>query len=472
MPSHSGKSRARVLVAEDDATTRLFVEAALNKAGLDVVSLESGEQALERLAGDRFDLVLADIRMPGMSGLELLSHLRSSAPDLPVMLMTAHGSVEAAVEAMRQGATDYVTKPLDPDDLEHRVNKALSYKRLEVENRWLHDELAASFRPGRIVGVSRAMREVVQTIEKMAQSDATVLLTGETGTGKELVARALHYGGPRAGGPFVAVNCAALPANLVESELFGHVKGAFTGAHRDHPGKLEAAHKGTLLLDEVGDLPPDIQPKLLRAIQERASERVGSHKPRRVDVRFVAATNRNLEELVEQGRFREDLYYRLAVVPIHVPPLRDRPEDIGPLARHLVLQMTGGEAPELTEGAVTALSKRAWRGNVRELANVLERTLALHDEGPVIADELPPEGSGARAAPAPSAPQTAEAGAYLVALPAEGAPLDDMVRDLIVQALEAKNWNQSAAARFLRIPRHVLQYRLAKFGITPPENKP
>jgi two-component system NtrC family response regulator len=308
------------------------------------------------------------------------------------------------------------------------------------------------------------MRTVVETIERLAPMKHTVLITGESGTGKELLARALHFGGPRANGPFIAVNCAALPSGLIESELFGSAKGAFTGAFKDRAGKIEAADGGTLFLDEVAELPMEVQPKLLRVLETLSVERVGENKLREVDLRLVAATNKDPEALVEKGEFREDLYYRLAVVPVKIPPLRSRPEDIGPLARYLVWSIAGDEAPELTDEAIAALSARPWPGNVRELANVLERTLALHEGGPITDESL-----FGTTQPLRAAPTRPSEGSPRVTLPAEGAALDDMVRDLLVQALERQRWNQSAAARLLKVPRHVLQYRMEKFGIVPPK---
>ena len=465
-------ANSRLLVVDDDDAIHRFVASTLADGAHTIIHASSAEDALAKLDRDSYELILTDIKMPGMSGLELLAEIRRSDAICPIIIMTAFGSIETAVEAMRKGATDYVSKPLDRDNLRHRVNQAPRLKRLEAENRWLHDEIAREYRPGRIVAVSRRMRALVEMVEKLANSNATVLISGDSGTGKELLAHALHYGGPRSVGPFVAVNCAALPAGLVESELFGHAKGSFTGALKDRPGKMEAANRGTLFLDEVGELPLEVQPKLLRALQERTIERVGEHRPRRIDVRFVAATNRDLPALVKEGRFREDLYFRLAVVPLPVPPLRERREDIPALVRYLMFKIAGDDAPDITPEALDALSQRSWRGNVRELANVLERVLALHDEGPIEAKEFPPEGEPLseplerEAAAAPPADSE-----YAVTLPQDGAPLDEMVRDLVVQALERKGWNQSAAARMLRIPRHVLQYRMTKYTIVPPSRR-
>jgi two-component system NtrC family response regulator len=315
----------------------------------------------------------------------------------------------------------------------------------------------------RIIAASKAMGAVAASIAKLARTDLTVFLLGETGTGKEVLARALHYDGPRADGPFVAVNCAALPRDLVESELFGSARGAFTGASRDRVGRMEAADGGTLFLDEVTELPLETQPKLLRVLEERAFERVGETTPRRLDVRVVAAANRDPRLLIRQGLFREDLYFRLAVAPVQIPPLRERPEDIAPLARYFLRRLAGDEeAPALTPGALAVLEREPWPGNVRELRNVIERTFALYEGGPIGETELFQTGWGPAAPPEP-----AEEGPRGGELPEGGAPLDDMVRDILLQALQRTAWNQSAAARLLRVPRHILQYRMAKYGIRP-----
>jgi two-component system NtrC family response regulator len=459
----------RVLVVDDDPLLLRVAAALLAAEGFDVARAASGEEALAALARARYDLVLSDVKLPGVTGFELVQQVRAISADTPIILMTAFASVNSAVEAMHAGASDYIVKPFEPDDLKLRVRKALRLVRLENENRRLRQDLGAAAPSARLVAASPAMRQVAATIEKLARTDLTVFLLGESGTGKEVMARALHYDGPRADGPFVAVNCAALPRDLVESELFGSAKGAFTGAHKDRPGKFEAADGGTLFLDEAAELPIETQPKLLRALEERAFSRVGETALRRVDVRVVAAANRDPRTMVEEGRFREDLYFRLAVAPVYVPPLRERPEDVGPLARSFLRRLAGDEeAPELTEEAVAELMRRRWPGNVRELKNVIERAFALNEGGPIEAEHLQDAGWGPQPASPPAAPPAGGGGSRL---PAEGAALDDLVRDILREALERTSWNQSAASRLLRVPRHILQYRMAKYGIRPPVQK-
>jgi two-component system NtrC family response regulator len=362
---------------------------------------------------------------------------------------------------MKRGAYDYITKPFNRDELKLIVARALRSSRLEGENRRLRGELQDRFRPeALILGESPAMRAVLDQVHRVAPSDATVLITGESGTGKELVARALHFGGERRGAPFVVVNCGAIPRDLLESELFGHVRGAFTGAVKDKVGKFEQASEGTLFLDEIGDLPLELQVKLLRALQEREIERVGEGKPRRIDVRLVTATNRELEAMVQKGEFREDLYYRIAVIPIDVPPLRERREDIPLLVRHFLRRFAPDAAIEVAPAALELLSHARWRGNVRELQNLCERLVTLRRSDRIEAADLPALPT-AQSAPAPA----------VVQLPAEGMSLDAIVVSVIVQALERSGWNQARAARLLRIPRHILLYRMEKYGITPPKDR-
>jgi two-component system NtrC family response regulator len=452
---------ARILLADDDQSLRRVLEFNLEEEGYEVEAVDSGAAALERLREREFDLVITDIMMPEVDGLAVLDAARRLAPGAPVILITAFASVEAAVEAMKRGAYDYVTKPFNRDELRLIVKRALHSSRLEGENRRLRGELEERFRPeSLLLGESAAMRAVHERVRQVAPADATVLITGESGTGKELVARALHFGGPRRGGPFVVVNCGAIPRDLLESELFGHVRGAFTGAVRDKLGKFEQAGGGTLFLDEIGELPPELQVKLLRVLQEREIERVGEGKPRRIDVRLVAATNRDLEAMIERGELREDLYYRINVIPLDVPPLRERADDIPLLVRHFLRRFAPGADVTVAPEAMAALTRSRWRGNVRELMNVCERLVTLRRGDRIELADVPPQSLA-----------PAERPCGVVTLPPDGISLDDVVTQAIVQALERCGWNQTQAARLLRIPRHILLYRMDKYGITPPKDR-
>jgi len=380
--------KSSILLVDDDPAMREMVEDLLSAAGHDVTTAANGVEAIGAVDGRGFDCILSDIQMPEMDGLSLLGALRERSPETPVVLMTSFGSIETAVEAMRLGAHDFVTKPFESERVKLAIERALATRRLEDENRRLRAavERTASF--GELVGKSLAMNEIYALIRKVAGNQSNVLITGESGTGKEVVARTLHRVGRRADTPFVPINCTAMPEGLLESELFGHVRGAFTGADRDKKGLFEAADGGTLFLDEIGDMPPSLQAKLLRVLQDREIRPVGGTKSTKIDVRVVAATHRDLRADIEAGRFREDLYYRLNVIPIHIPPLRSRPEDIAPLA-HAFLERQSAEGPEphtprtFSESALRKLATAPWPGNARELANCVERSVALA-EGPEI----------------------------------------------------------------------------------------
>jgi two-component system NtrC family response regulator len=377
-------------------------------------------------------------------------------------VLTAFGAIDTAVEAMKLGAFDYITKPFNREELKLTVKKGLQLQGLSEENRLLKEELSGRAEFKSIVGTSRAMEGVFSVVRKVADTEATVLITGESGTGKELVARAIHSGSSRRGAPFVAVNCAAIPRDLLESELFGHVKGAFTGAVRDKEGKFQLAEAGTIFLDEVGDLPVELQPKLLRVLQERVVEQVGGTAPQKIDVRVVAATNADLEKWIAEGRFREDLYYRLCVIPIKLPPLRERPEDIPLLVRYFCAKF-GAEGISFTKEALERLQGYAWPGNVRELENTVERLLIMREGSQIGAHELPDKVSAGAAAPG------AEGG--VLRLPPEGYSLEQLEMEAVLEALSRCDWNQTQAARFLRIPRHTLIYRMEKYNITQPGRK-
>jgi len=393
--------------------------------------------------------VVTDVKMPGISGIDVLRRVRSQAPDVPVLVITAFGNVETAVEAMKEGAYDFIGKPFHRDQLLISVGKAFERRRLAAE---VHDlRIRASGVEREIVNASPAMKQVLSIADRVAGSDATILITGESGTGKEVVARRIHVRSRRAEGPFVAVNCAAIPGELMESELFGHARGAFTGAVRDRAGRFRQAAGGTIFLDEVGDIPLQLQAKLLRVLQERSVDVVGGDHPVPVDVRIVAATNRDLPEKVREGTFREDLYYRLNVVEIRVPPLRERPEDIPPLVEYFMGEASAGREVAVPPAVMEELKSRPWPGNVRELKNACERMAILCGGTEVSIDDLPP------AVP--------RAGEEWPPLPTEGLSLVDLEKKVIERALRLKGGNITQAAAYLRVPRHILVYRIEKHGI-------
>jgi DNA-binding NtrC family response regulator len=443
-----------VLVVDDDESLRSVIEYSLRERGHTVVAVGSGSAALQRLS-EGFDLVITDVLMGDMSGMDVLAEAKARSPQTAVIVITAYGAIEDAVRAMKLGALDYLTKPFDLEALALVVEKALRYRALAAENLRLRSELAERFSFENIIAVSASMQAVFATLRTVAGSDATVLITGETGTGKELVARALHHNSARRDGPFVAVNCAAIPETLLESELFGHVKGAFTGAVQNKKGKFEIANGGTLFLDEVAELGGPLQAKLLRALQEREIEPLGSTAPRRIDVRVVAATNQDFRSAVNAGTFRSDLFYRLSVVPIALPPLRERSEDIPLLVSHFLRKHAKGRDVGVTPEALGLLRGHHWPGNVRELENVCERIVLFLAGDTVTAADVPADlRSKQRREP------------FRVELPEDGVSLDEVEKAVILQALERTRGNRSEAARFLQIPRHILLYRLQKFGLT------
>ncbi|MFA5515211.1 MAG: sigma-54 dependent transcriptional regulator [Desulfuromonadales bacterium] len=441
-----------VLLIDDDDSLRRVTEYTLHEAGFRVLTAADGESGLRLFALEKPPVVVTDIQMPGLSGYEILKRIKAEHPQTLVIVITAHGTVERAVEAMKLGAYDYLTKPFSRDELRLVVTKAFSFRGLQEENTRLREELADRLDFSHLVGISDPMQEVFDIVRRVAGTEATVLISGESGTGKELVARAIHHGSERGAAPFVPVNCAAIPADLLESELFGHVKGAFTGAVKDRKGKFELADGGTLFLDEVGELPVELQPKLLRALQEREIEPVGG-VARKIDVRLVAATNRDLESAMAEGGFREDLYYRLAVIPVHLPPLRARRGDIPLLLRHF-LHKHGGAQVEIGEKAMDRLIAYQWPGNVRELANAVERMLILRRGERLEEEDLPPK----------FLHRHAPAGGVLN-LPDDGYALEDLEKEAVLEALRRHGWNQTKAAAFLRIPRHTLIYRMEKYSI-------
>lgn len=446
--------KKQVLIVEDEDKLRRTLELQLLDSGFEVEKAASAEEALPLI--DRADLILTDFKLPKMTGLEMLQIVRRLNSQVPVVIMTAYGTVESAVEAMKSGASDFLLKPFSLDQLTAVVSKALEIRDLREENRQLKEELGRKYRWDNIVGRSPGMQEIFATVMRVAPSRATVLLAGESGVGKDLIARAIHFHSPRKDRPFVKINCTALPENLMESELFGYEKGAFTGANISKPGKFELADTGTVMLDEIGDVRPGIQVKLLRVLQEREFERLGSNKTLHIDVRVIAATNRDLRVALEDGTFREDLYYRLNVVPIEIPPLRERKTDIPYLARHFVEKLapdTGGRVRGITDAAIDKLMEYHWPGNVRELENVIERSIVMASGDKLDADAIRLD-MNLRARHA-----VGELG-----LP-DGMSLDTYEQELIKNALKQANGNKSQAARILGLTRNALRYRLTQMGI-------
>jgi DNA-binding NtrC family response regulator len=442
-------SKATILVIEDEEKQRRVVGLHLASADYDVKAAGTAEEGW-KLAGDA-DLILTDLKLPGMDGLELLEKLKAQNSHTPVVVMSAFSTVENAVEAMKRGAVDFLPKPFSLDHLSVVVEKALEVSKLRDENRELREALGERYKFENIIGSSPAMQEIFATIMRVAPTRATVLLAGESGVGKDMIARAIHQHSPRKDRPFVKINCTAIPENLMESELFGYEKGAFTGANISKPGKFEQANTGTVMLDEIGDVPASVQVKLLRILQEREFERLGSNKTQQTDVRVIAATNVDLRAALEQGTFREDLYYRLNVVPMNIPPLRERKEDIPYLVDHFVKKFGG----EISEGALERLVSYHWPGNVRELENVIERSILLAKGPRVEADDIKIESGIGRARPAFSAE------AFLP----EGMTLDQYEQSIIREALKRANGNKSQAARLLGLTRNALRYRLTQMGI-------
>jgi len=449
-----------VLIVDDESSMRHLLSVILTERGYEARAVASAEDALRELAVRDYDLVLTDVRMPGMGGLALLAAIQRTHPDLMVIVMSAYGSHDAAVEAMKAGAYDYLSKPFRPDEVVLVLRKAEERERLARENRRLRRELASDFGPEHLVGQSEAMQAVVRQVRKLAPQRTTVLLTGESGTGKELVARALHDLSPRAACPFVAVNCGAIPAELIESELFGHVKGAFTDAVRNKKGLVAEADGGTLFLDEVGELPLPMQVKLLRFLQEEEVRPVGDNRSIRVDVRVVAATARDLGKAVQAGQFREDLYYRLDVVGVRLPPLRERPEDVEPLARHFLARF-GALRPdlprlELSDAARDALSAWRWPGNVRELRHALERAVVLA-EGELIREEDLPDAVRAGGGPAPAPPPDGDLSVKRATR--------ELEERLIRAALARTGGNRTRAAELLDLSYRALLYKIKEYGL-------
>lgn len=455
---------APILIVDDDPSQRRLIEFWLQEEGYSTVTATDGKSGLQLFEQRSPALIITDLRMPGMDGLDLLGRVKGVDQETPVILITAFGSVANAVDAMKLGAADYILKPLNPEELKLSVRRALERKQLVDENQYLRDFAETAFRFENLVGNSRKMRDVFDVAAQVARRDSTVLLLGESGTGKELLAKAVHQNSLRNKKPFVTINCGAIPENLIESELFGHRRGSFTGALTDRVGKFEAANEGTIFLDEIGDLTPALQIRLLRVLQEREIDKIGFPQPIRVNVRVIAATHRNLRTMVEDGQFREDLFYRLSVVTINLPALRERKEDIPLLLDHFLKKHCGRyEIPTLTisDEALEALTAHNWPGNVRELENVVEHLVVLGKGHVVKPEHLPAEIRQTRS----------RVSNISLKLPEEGISLEEVEKEILLQALEKHHWNQTNAARYLNISRKTLIYRMEKFELGPPSDK-
>lgn len=456
--------KSRILVVDDEESIREFLEIMLKKEGYEITLAEDGQKAKDLLVKKTFDMIISDLQMPHVTGIELLKHVKENYPDVVFMLITAFGTTENAVEAMKMGAYDYITKPFKIDEVRMNILNALRSRNLEVENRVLKKELTKEYSFQNVIGNSEAMHQIFDLIKRVSQTPTNVLITGESGTGKEVVAKAIHYNGPLKDRPFVTVNCGAIPENLMESEMFGHKKGSFTGAVADKSGLFEVADGGTLFLDEVGELPLTIQVKLLRAIQERVVRRVGATEDVKVDVRIIAATNRNLEDMVSKGTFRQDLYYRLNVINIKTPSLRDRKDDIPLLAQHFLKKYNerlNKSINGISIEAMEILKKYDYPGNVRELENLIERTVALESGATILPESLPPivaTSSGRKIA-----------SSHEIEIGDDGVDLDKVMgqieKELLIKAIHAAGGVKKKAAKLLHISFRSMRYRVEKYNL-------
>jgi len=449
-----------ILIVEDDTNFRRVLEFQLSQAGYQTAVAENGEKALELFSEYRYRIVLTDLNMPGIGGEEVLKQVKKISPDTLVIIITAFGSIDSAVEAMKLGAFHYLTKPVNSEELIHTINNAFNYSELVRENRTLREAVSSAFKFDGIVGTSKAMRKVLDRAERLSHVDSTVLIMGESGTGKEILAKAIHYNSPRSRKPFIVINCGAIPDTLLESELFGYKKGSFSGADSNKAGKFEAADGGTIFLDEISELPLPLQVKVLRVVQEGEISMIGENKVRKVDVRIIAASNRDLKQMVEEEEFRQDLYYRLNVAPLVLPPLRERKEDIPLLADFLMKRICKKQSRseiKLGGDVLRKLESYNWPGNVRELENIMERLAIFSQSGNADAKDLPEE----ILSPPPAT------GGALFRIPHEGVSLPEVDKRLVITALERNKWNQTHAASFLGISRNVLIYRMQKYGLGP-----
>jgi len=442
-----------ILLIDDDSNLNRVTQFQLEEHNYAVTTALNGREGLQKFRQQSPHIIITDLQMPEMSGMELIQEIRKIDKNVIIIVITAYGSVDNAVKACKIGADEYITKPFGIEELIFIIEKTLRFREILIQNQYLKSEIKEKYDFENIIGTSLEMKEIFHLIEQVAPTDSTVLIVGETGTGKELIARAIHNKSLRKDKNFVPVNCAAIPDTLIESELFGHVKGAFTGTLKDRTGKFQLAHRGTIFLDEIGDLNYEVQAKLLRTLQEHEIERVGESRPVKVDVRIIAATNRNLEKLINEKKFREDLYYRINVIPVSIPPLRERKSDIPLLLEHFNRKIAPQKIFTFSEEALEIMKNYNWPGNIRELENLVERFAVLHHEGEIKAEDLPL-----------SRTKISGQGASFDFI-GEGMSLEELEKNAIRAALEKSRGNQSEAARLLKIPRHVLVYRMKKYGM-------
>lgn len=449
----------KILLIDDDRSLQRVIEYQLVELGYTVFTADNGIQGLDNFQKNEIDLVITDIQMPEMNGMELLKRLKAISSDVMVIIITAYGSIQSAVEAMQLGAFDYITKPFDKNEMRLKVEKSFSIRELLAENKYLRNVLEETFNFDNMIGSAKAMREVHEISGQVAKTNSTVLILGESGTGKELLAKAIHLNSLRNNQPFIIVNCGAIPENLLESELFGYKRGAFTGARESKIGKFEAADGGTIFLDEISELPAHLQVKMLRVLQNMEIDKIGDVKPHKVDVRVIAATNRNLKQLVDEKLFRDDLYYRLSIIPITLPPLRARKEDIPLLANHFLNKFTkqfGKLGIQLDKDVIKVFNRYHWPGNIRELENLIHRLVLLCQGNTITTLDLPEEILNEKL------PENEN---IAIKIPEEGIDLQKVEKELIFQALVKKNWNQTQAAKLLNISRNSLIYNMKKYNI-------
>ncbi len=456
-------NKSRILLIDDESESCSALSILLTQVGYDVEITSSGEEALRLQENQPFDLIISDLFLPGLSGIDILKQVKDDSPETSVILITGKASAETAVEAMKEGALDYITKPFNFERLKIQVSKALEKNKLVLENTYLRQQLQGRYRFDNIIGTSQEMQHVFRRMGKVTGTDSTILILGSSGTGKELVARAIHYNSPRKNKPFLAINCGAIPSDLLESELFGHTKGAFTSAFADKPGKFEVANGGTIFLDEVGNMPQLLQMKLLRVLQEHEFERVGSTHKIHLNIRLISATNIDLKEQIKAGHFREDLYYRLNVIPINLPPLKERHGDIPQLARFFVEKICNEmNRPQLniSEDAIEAMGSYDWPGNVREMENIIERTIALTDSPVIRSKDLPPDISKRVVGTGLTTPQITSQGIDM------NQEIDNIEIEMIQQAMVLEKGVKARAAKLLNINRTTLVEKIKRLGIT------